>query len=94
MTIEDRLTFGACLTRRRFPDMGEKIENMLRWDSNFRDMCEELADLTCAILEGSPHNHVLDDWIAARDRLTKEMADALSRANVIPMEQGHRVPRD
>jgi hypothetical protein len=93
MTIQDRLTIGACLARRLFPDFGDKIDIMLNWDGNFRDMCEELADLTCAILEGSPYDNVLADWIAARDRLTEEMADALSRANVIPIEQGHRAPR-
>jgi hypothetical protein len=91
MSLQNRLTFGVHLARQRFPALLGKIETLLGRDDNFRDMCEELADLTSAILQGTPDDWVLADWISARERLTDEMADALSRANVIPIQQGHRI---
>jgi hypothetical protein len=91
MSIQNRLTFGVHLARQRFPDVLGEIEILLGRDDNFRDMCGELADLTSAILEGTPDDWVLADWISVRERLTDEMAASLSRANVIPIQQGHRV---
>ena len=98
MITQDRLTVGAQLAWLRFPELRERIKDLLCRDANFRDMCEELADLDCAISAvgddtGTRCREVLDDWISARDRLTREMADALFRANVIPIDQGHRARR-
>jgi hypothetical protein len=90
MVKQDHLTNGARLARLQFPEMGDKIEHLLRREANFRDMCEELADLDCAITGATRRDDVLADWIAARDRLIQEMADTLLRANVMPIEKGHR----
>jgi hypothetical protein len=61
-------------------------------------MCEELADLESAIssiddLPWARRTDLLADWLAARERLTEEMANALAQANVIPIVRGHRGPR-
>jgi hypothetical protein len=85
MTVQDRLTLGVHLARQRFPALLGEIETMFGRDDNFRDMCEELAPLTSAILKGTPDDRVLADWISARERLTDEIADALSRANLIAL---------
>jgi hypothetical protein len=50
----------------------------------------ELAELDWAIMGATRGDNVLADWTAARDRLIQELADALLRANVIPIEKGHR----
>ena len=42
---QGRLTIGASLARLRFPDQRGSIDLLLRRDENFRDMCEELAEL-------------------------------------------------
>ena len=78
MTVEERLTLGTRLARLHFPEAGDKIEHRLRRDDDFRDMCEDLADLDRAIMGGTRRNDVLAEWIAARDRLVQEMADALA----------------
>jgi hypothetical protein len=82
MVIEDRLSIGARLARMRFPSLDSRVDVLLRRDGNFRNMCEELAELDCAVStlnEVGGRREVLADWEAARDRLTKEMGDALSR---------------
>jgi hypothetical protein len=94
MIIQDRLAIGARLARLQFPDTGSKIEALRRRDANFRDMCERLADLDCALstildVPGTRRRAVLNGLVAARGRLTQEMADALSRAEVVPIEQLH-----
>ena len=82
----------------QFPDVGKAIDDLFRRDGNFRDMCEELADLESAIssiddLPWACRTDLLADWLAARERLTREMAEALARANVIPIGRGRRGPR-
>jgi len=88
MTTQDRLATGVRLARLRFPDLTNVIEDVLRRDENFRDMCEELADLEEAIasIDTRPglSSDVLADWMALRDRQIQVIAEALSRANVVP----------
>jgi hypothetical protein len=52
IVVQNPLTVGVRLARMQFPHMEGKIEDLLRREENFRDMCEELADLDCAILGG------------------------------------------
>ena len=89
---------GSHFAHLRFPDIGNTVDDLFCRDGNFRDMCEELAELESAI--GSSHNlpwahraDLLADWHAARERLLLEMANALAQANVIPMGRGHHGPR-
>jgi hypothetical protein len=88
MTVEDRLTLGARLARLHFPDAAGKIEHRLRRDDDFSDMCEELADLDRAIMGGTRRDGVLAEWIAARDRLVQDMADALAKVERDPDRKG------
>ena len=83
MVTEDRLSIGARLAKMRFPGLGGKVKDLLRQDGSFRAMCEEVAEVDCAIAtlnEVGGRREVLADWVAARDRLTTRMGDALSRA--------------
>jgi hypothetical protein len=79
MTVEEPFIVGARLARLHFPDATRQIEHLLLQDGNFRDMCEELADLDRAIMGGTRRDEVLAEWIAARDRLVQEMADTLAQ---------------
>jgi hypothetical protein len=88
MTVEDRFTLGARLARLHFPEAGGKIEHRLRRDDDFHDMCEELAHLDRAIMGGTRRNGVLAEWIAARDGLVQEMADALAKVERDPDRKG------
>ena len=49
MIIEDRLSIGARLARTKFPGLDSKVDVLLRRDSRFRNMCEELTELDCAV---------------------------------------------
>ena len=88
ITVEDRLTLGTRLARLHFPDAAGKIEHRLRRDDDFHDMCEELADLDRAIMGGTRRDGVLAEWIAARDRLVQDMADALAKVERDPDREG------
>jgi hypothetical protein len=88
VTVEQRLTLGARLARLHCPEAAGKIETLVRRDGNFRDMCEELADLDRAIMGGTGRDDVLAEWIAARDRLVQDMADALAQVEREPDPKG------
>ena len=88
VTVEQRLTLGARLARLHCPEAAGKIEHLFRRDGNFRDMCEELADLDRAIMGGTRRDGVLAEWIAARDRLVQDMAGALAQVEREPDREG------
>lgn len=75
---------------RRFPASGAQISTLAAKDDAFRDMCEELAeaDALLARLDASrPANETerrleCEGWI---ERLTAEIADALRKAQVVPL---------
>jgi hypothetical protein len=49
LPTQDLLAIGIRLARTQFPGLRNVIDELLRRDENFRDMCEELADLEEAI---------------------------------------------
>jgi DNA-binding FrmR family transcriptional regulator len=82
--------FSAAL--RRFPGHEQAIETMFHRNENFRDMCEELAevDRTLACIDCVPVTvrdarvRECEEWI---EQLSGEIGDALGRGNVISIGQ-------
>jgi hypothetical protein len=92
LPTQDLLAIGIRLARTQFPGLRNAIDELLRRDENFRDMCEELADLEEAIasadIRPNVASDVLAEWVSLRDRQVQVMADALSRANVVSIRRG------
>ena len=81
---------GLAAALERLPALRRQIENLFELDEEFRALCEDLADVTTALHEC---RHLPADIRDARrleyeeliDSLAKEIEQALSRANVIPL---------
>ena len=92
MSEMERAAEGKRLALRRFPSKAREIEELTRQSENFRDMCEELAEAEAALLAakdapaGVRNERIAEStgWI---DRLSAEIAAALGRANVIPLDR-------
>jgi hypothetical protein len=88
----ERAAEGKRSALRRFPSKAREIEELTRQSENFRDMCEELAEAEAALLAakdapaGVRNERIAEStgWI---DRLSAEIAAALGRANVIPLDR-------
>jgi hypothetical protein len=86
---------GKLAALRRFPGKAGLIEELVARSENFRDMCDELADVESALLAikdlpaklRKEREAECAGWI---ERLTGEIEVELGNANVLPLS---RTPR-
>ena len=98
MSEKERLAEGTRAALRRFPDKARLIEELTARSEDFRDICDELADVERALLAAKDtplevREERIAEWEGWIDRLTAEIAAALESANVVPLDRGTRPGR-
>jgi hypothetical protein len=93
MSEAERRGEGKRAALRRFPDEARLIEELAARSENFRDMCDELAEVERALLATKDvrpeiREERIAEWTGWVDRLTAEIAAELRKANVIPLDRG------
>ncbi len=88
MSAAERLLAGERAAKHRFPDETSIVDRLLTTDENFRDMCEELAEVEAALesidrvsVEAREETRV--ELLELVDRLTLELRESLGSANVV-----------
>jgi hypothetical protein len=86
---------GRLAALRRFPGKARLIEELLARSENFRDMCDELADVELALLATKDLPPKLRkereaEWTGWIERLTREIEVELRNANVLPLSRARR----
>lgn len=84
---------GKRAALRRFPQEAHSIEDLTARSEDFRDMCDELAAAEQGLLATKDvrpeiREERIAEWAGWIDRLTAEIAAALSKSNVIPLGRG------
>ena len=93
MSAAERLRAGELAVKRRFPEKSQAVDQLIGRDENFRDMCEELADVESALnaIDRVPkelRQERLMEWGELADRLVAELDAAIGKFNVVPIDVG------
>jgi hypothetical protein len=80
---------GVAAVRLRFPDRAEIIEDLASWDNVFCEICRDFAEAETELAkwQASSDPHGAQRCAEYRELiagLSKEIEDALDKANVVP----------